>query len=388
LQPDYYTSYPERIAALVDPDPALLPPWTPWCETNIWSAAPYARNCTSPDDVPRASLYPYTNALSRVKAKLGGVTWLETNERGEKTERKLRRTKPALGAEIRCDIQSPTPPTYVLFTIDITPVGTFTNDLCWERCHRVARECAESAISDYYSRLWGRRDCYAPHIDKVIDGKSEREWRPHDIGLPQRPLSPETIRLVASNIWDAQLLKCTPDALFQKPLWYTNTFDFANPGASRFSTPKVTAATLEAYSNATARIRTRFLGTNCVAASSASSKTPVVVTDVRVGIVPPILKFHLGSMPEGDNINVLETIKAFSKDISAFVKTLPKMERGEWTFYPCYVIDGREIHIEVGNLSEKQLVGGHFRTGMYWSKGYFNVSDNPPPAVLQNSDNA
>ena len=379
LQPDYFTSYRERRIALVDPDSALLPPWSPWCETNTWTIPPYAQTCKSPDEVQKAALYPYTNALSRVKAKLGGVTWMETHEGGAEQGRKLKRAKPALGARISCDMQATDPPTYVLFTIDITPVGTFTNDPCWERCRSAARERAEDAISDYYSRLWGRRDCYRPRVEKVIDGKSERECHPRDSWLPQRTLSPEQSRLVASNIWEAQILKCTPDALFTKPHCLTNTFDFAKPNASRFSSPMVTAATLEAYSNAISRIKTRFLGTNAIAVSSTSPMTPVVITDVRVGIVPPILELRLASMPGGDGAKGLEALRAFSNELKRFIKTLPKMERVSWTFYPCYFIDEQEIHVEAGNLSEKQLAGGHFQTGMYWSKGYFNVPDDSPP---------
>lgn len=372
LQPDFYTSYKERSCNLIDPVPI---PWTPWRATSTWSTPPYARDCKSMEEVQNAALFPYTNALNRVKARLGGITWMESNGKGD-SSLKLKRTKPTRGAEIRCDIQATDPPTCVLFSIKIAPVGVFTNDACWEYCHLAARERAEDAIGDYYYRLWGRRDCYWPHIDKVIDGKSEREWHPHNYSLPTAPHASEVSRIVASNIWEAQILKCTPDALFQKPHWCTNRFDFANPGASRFSTPMVTAATLEAYSNAIARIRTRFLGTNWVVVSSSRLKTPVVVTDVRVGIVPPILELRLASMPCSDGANGLEAIKAFSKEINAFVKTLPKMERRKWTFFPSFFIDGREIHVEAGDLSEKQLAGGHFQTGIYWSAGDFNVPDN------------
>ena len=387
-QPDYYTSYPERIAAWVDPGPNYPKfIWTPWSETNIWATPPYARDCKSKEEVQNAALYPYTNALSRVKARLGGVTWMESNGKGDNSL-KLRRTKPALGAEIRCDIQATDPPTYVFFSIKISPVGVFTNDLCWEKSHWAAMNTVEWAIGCYYNALWGRRDCYQPHVKKVIDRKSEEEveWNPNNRGRPRSPLAPETSR-VASNIWEAQILKCTPDALFQKPHWCTNAFDFANPNASRFSTTKVTAVTLAAYSNAIERVRARFLGTNMVVCSSSGTKTPVVITDIRADIVPPVLDLRLDSMPSGEEAMGVEALKAFSKELKNFFTTLPKLGKRPESFFPCFLIDGRQIFVEHLDLSEKQLTGGLFQAGIYWSKGYFNVSDDSPPAIPENSGN-
>ena len=382
LQPDYYTTYRERIQVFADYGMT----WTPWSETNLWSTPPYALVCKSMEEVHKVALYPYTNALSRVTAKIGGVTWMETDAKGEKTDRKLKRGEIAFGAKIDCEIHAADPPTYVLFKIGISPVGTFANDKYWEECHRAACDLAETAIGDYYATLWGRRDCYQPHVDKVIDGKSERECHPHDYWLPTAPLAPNVSRLVASNIWNAQILKCTPDALFKRPQWCTNTFDFANHGASRFSTTNVTAVTLAAYSNAIARIRERFLGTNMVACSSSHIKTPVAIIDIRAGIVPPVLDLRLDSAPCGEEVWGVEALKSLSDEIEDFVKTLPKLGKAYKPFFPRFIISGREVAVEPRNLSEKQLAGRLFLTGMYWSEGRFNVHEDCPPADSERSD--
>lgn len=374
LQPDFYTSYPERIAAFVDPGPnARGGRWTPWCETNQWNTPQYALNCKSMDDIRKAALYPYTNALSRVKARLGGTTWMETDGHGQEKGRNPRRSIPLLGAEICCDIQSADPPTYVLFAVKIVPVGTFTNNQYWVKCRSSAERRVEDSINGYYARLWGRRDCYKPHVAIVFADKSEGEWNPSPCRTPSCALAPDASHLVASNIWDAQILKCTPDALFMKPRWYTDTFDFTHPTASQFSSPAVTDDTLVTYSNAIGIIRDRFLGTNMVACASLDAKTPVVVTDVGIGIVPPVLELRLDAMPCDGGKQGLDVLTALSKDFTAFVATLPRFGKDNKPFFPRFIVDGREVAVEPRNLSEKQLAGRLFLTGMYWSKGYFNI---------------
>jgi hypothetical protein len=374
LQPDYYTTYLERMHVFADYGMT----WTPWSETNLWTTPPYALASKSMEEVHKAALYPYTNALSRVTAKLGGVTWMETDAKGEKTNGKLKRGKMAFGAEIHCEILAADPPTYVLFKICISPVRTFANDKYWKECHRAARDLAETAISDYYATLWGRRDCYQPHVDKVIDGKSERECHPHDYWLPTAPLAPDVSRIVASNIWEAQILKCTPDALFHKPHWCTNAFDFVNPCASRFSTPMVTSVTLEAYSNAIAGIRAKFLGTNMVTDSSSGTATTIAIADIRAGIVPPVLELRLEAMPSDDIVIGVEALMALAKEIDAYVATLPKLGMVDKPFFPRFLINGKELAVEPRGLSEKQMAGRLFLTGIYWSNGRFNVPEASP----------
>ena len=215
-------------------------------------------------------------------------------------------------------------------------------------------------------------------MEKEIDGKAEGEWSSSDKWTDQSAIASEVSRQFASNIWEAQILKCTPDAIFKKPQWYTDAFDFANPGASRFSTTKVKAVTLAAYSNAIERIRDRFLGTNMVVCSSSGIKTPVVITDIRAGIVPPVLDIRLDSMPDGDEAMGIEALKALSNEIMDFVSTLLKLGKLPEAFFPRFLFNGRDIPVMRTGLTEKQLAGGLFQAGMYWAKGHFNVPDDSP----------
>ncbi len=366
---DYYTTYYERLSEFRDGAARDL-----WKDSEVWETPSYARSARTREQVAAAALFPYTNFIRIIQSRVGGVTWMQAHSNLDGLHHRILRGEPGVGVKIVCNIETSSPPTVVKVDIRTSASGDLKGDENAMSCRRIAGLDCARAIERQFGRLRGDWNCFRPLVEIHIDGDLYWDIPIKDVFTMPSPLTEDFEDLVISNVWNAQMLKCTPDALFDKQAYSMDRFEFSEPERCRFQSSLVSPTTVAWYSNAICRIRKSFSGTNIVEDADGNVKGIVVVSDLRAGVVPSILEVLLDDSIDYGDSSHLDSLAVFNETLSKYSKTLPDLAPRFRIPFKCrFLQGGKEIVLpDDGHRTPKQQAGRQLIWGNMWSEGQNN----------------